>query len=210
MREIPKISYSLQDLPSEYSENRWTLDPKRVVLLLHDYQKFFFKHLTTNLQEELVTNTNLVIDWAIKHNIPTVLSGQIGYGERLERGILRDLWGPGMTNEAKDTDFIDSLRKDPSNHEIIKQRYSAFAATNLESILRASRRDQLVICGVYGSVGITATAFDCVNKDIQSFLVADAIADFDAVHHTRTVRFLSQYSSDLVYSGDFSQVGEER
>lgn len=209
MREIPNISYSTFQLPLEACTRRWSIDSDRAVLLLHDFQEFFFKFLTISLRNEIIENTNLVIDWAIQHQVPIVFSGQAGYGNRLERGILRDLWGPGMSNEEKDRMLAEGIRIPPESHEILKQRYSAFAATNLESIMRADRRDQMIICGVYGSVGITATAFDCVNKDIQSFIIPDAMADFSAESHVRTVKFLSDYSSDLVYSNQF-RPGEEK
>lgn len=203
MRDIPNISYSMRQLPLETCPGRWVLDSDRAVLLLHDYQEFFFEFLTESLREEIIENTNLVVEWAIENRVPMIFSGQAGYGERLERGILRDLWGPGMPNETQDKKFVEGVRKTSDSHEILKQRYSAFAATNLESIMRSDRRDQIVICGVYGSVGITATAFDCVNKDIQSFIVPDAMADFSVESHARTVRFLSNYSSDLMYSNYF-------
>lgn len=205
VREIPKISYSLRQLPVKNCPKRWELNSDRAVLLLHDYQEFFFRFLSNDLRKEIIESTNLVIDWAIKHQVPTVLSGQAGYRERLERGILRDLWGLGMSNEANDTDFVKGLRTIPNFHKILKQRYSAFASTNLENIMRADRRDQMVICGVYGAVGITATAFDCVNKDIQSFIVPDAMVDFSAETHENTVNFLCDYTSDIVYSRYFLQ-----
>ena len=70
--------------------------------------------------------------------------------------------------------------------------------------MRLNRRDQLILCGVYGAIGITATAFDCVNKDIQSFLVPDAIVDFDFNTHINTINTLSKYTSDIICSNQFS------
>lgn len=205
MSDIPKVSYSLADIPRQHRSNRWHLDPGRAVLLLHDYQKYFFSFLGAELHTTIVDNTNAVVGWARSYGVPIVLSGQAGYGDRLERGIIRDLWGLGMTTDPENIGFVNNLRFSASDCQIVKYRYSAFAATALENIMRAASRDQLIICGVFASVGIAATAFDCVNKDIQSFLVPDAIADFDAESHVNTVRLLSEYTSDLAYTGYFTE-----
>lgn len=205
MTNVPQISYSISEIPIVRHQERWKLQRERAALLVHDYQNFFIGFLDPKLQTELIEATNLIIDKARYHNVPIVFSGQAGYGDRLERGIIRDLWGKGMSSLPAETAIDSRVHKSVDDFSIVKQRYSAFSSTNLESLLRAARRDQLIICGVYGSVGITATAYDCVNKDIQSFLVPDAIADFSAQQHQRTLELLSNYSSDLLYTTDLDR-----
>ena len=58
--------------------------------------------------------------------------------------------------------------------------------------MRGHGRDQLVICGVYAHVGILMTAHEGFSNDIQTFLVADAIADFSADFH----RMALEYAAD--------------
>ncbi|WP_370654774.1 isochorismatase family protein [Prescottella sp. R16] len=44
----------------------------------------------------------------------------------------------------------------------------------------ASRQDQLAVCGVFASQGVAATSFDALARDIQFFVVSDAVADYNA------------------------------
>lgn len=203
MTDIPEISYSITDIPIIGSQQRWELKPSQAALLVHDYQNYFLSFLSAPLRQELLNATNRLIKVARNYKMPIIFTGQAGYGERAERGIIRDLWGKGMAASGAQIDFDPQINRSSSDYSLIKQRYSAFASTNLDSILRATRCNQLVLCGLYGSVGIIATAYDCVNRDIESFLVPDAIADFTSEDHKHTVNLLSSYSSDLLYLREF-------
>jgi isochorismate hydrolase len=56
-------------------------------------------------------------------------------------------------------------------------------------MMRAQRRDQLIICGVYAHIGILVTAIEAFSNDIQPFLVADAIGDFSAEFHRMAINY---------------------
>lgn len=64
-----------------------------------------------------------------------------------------------------------------------KWRYSAFFRSGLLERMRAHGRDQLIICGVYAHVGVLMTAVDAFTHDLETFLAADAVADFSAADH---------------------------
>jgi isochorismate hydrolase len=46
-----------------------------------------------------------------------------------------------------------------------------------------------VLCGVYAHVGVLVSAVDAYTNDIQCFLIADAIGDFNSDSHWMAVRY---------------------
>jgi isochorismate hydrolase len=109
-----------------------------------------------------------------------------------QRGLLLDLWGPGMSADPHHRDIVAELAPGPDDIVLDKVRYSAFHRTGLADVLAASGRDQLIVCGVYAHVGCLVTAADAFARDIEAFLIADAVADFSARHHRLALDYASQ------------------
>lgn len=66
---------------------------------------------------------------------------------------------------------------------LTKWKYSAFVRTDLLERLREQGRDQLVVTGVYAHIGVLMTARYAWMRDVQAFVVADAVADFSEREH---------------------------
>lgn len=85
----------------------------------------------------------------------------------------------------------------PAGPDVVftKWRPSAFCRTGLLDLLRERGRDQLVICGVYAHVGILMTAHEGFSQDIQTFVVADAVADFSREYHRQALDYAASRCS---------------
>ncbi|WP_171116790.1 MULTISPECIES: isochorismatase family protein [Streptomyces] len=178
------------DLPANTA--RWTPDPRRAVLLVHDMQRYFLRPFPATVRTPLIANAALVRRAAADTGMPVAYTAQPGGMTPRQRGLLEDFWGPGMTPSAQDREVVDELAPGRSDHTFTKWRYSAFVNSRLLSWMRLQRRDQLVICGVYAHVGVLMTACEAFSHDIQPFLVADAVADFSADEHHMALRYAAR------------------
>jgi isochorismate hydrolase len=203
MSGIPDIQPYSMPTPSELPKNiaTWKIDPKRVVLLVHDMQQYFVKRIPhENPKAALIKNISLIKNRCEKLNIPVAFTAQNGGMTDSERGLLKYFWGSGMKVDREDRRIIEELTPSKKNWMFSKWRYSAFYKSDLLRQIRESQRDQLIICGVYAHIGVLCTAIDSFSHDIQTFLVPDAIADFSKTHHHMALNYAAQCCSVNVFS----------
>ncbi|MQA07476.1 MAG: isochorismatase family protein [Pseudonocardiaceae bacterium] len=191
MAGIPSIApYPMpraEDLPSNTAT--WVADPERAVLLVHDMQRYFLRPIPESLRDRLVWNVVLMRQRCDVLDIPVAYTAQPGSMTDEQRGLLTDFWGSGMRSDPTDREVVEPLAPTTDDWTLTKWRYSAFFRSSLLERMRERGRDQLVICGVYAHVGVLVTALEAFTNDIQTFLVADAIADFSPEYHRLAVEY---------------------
>ncbi|GGZ97891.1 isochorismatase family protein [Streptomyces echinoruber] len=195
MAGIPTIEPYAMPTPGELPRNvaDWTPDPRRAVLLVHDMQRYFLEPLPEHgPRGELVRNAALVRERCARLGVPVAYTAQPGGMTPEQRGLLADFWGPGMRVDPADREVVDELAPRAGDWLLTKWRYSAFFRTDLLARLRAAGRDQLVVCGVYAHVGVLITATEAFSHDLQTFVVADAVADFSAGDHRAALHYAAR------------------
>lgn len=181
-----------EDLPQNVAP--WRLDPSRAILLIHDMQQYFVDFFPAGAapREDLIRNTAAVKAAAVEHGMPVVYTAQPGSMSEDERGLLRDFWGSGMDRRPEHRRIVPPLEPGPDDVVVTKWRYSAFVRNDLDDIIRSRGRDQIVICGIYAHIGCLMTACDAFSRDIETFLVADAMADFTPEEHMMTLDYAAR------------------
>lgn len=177
------------DLPDNVAG--WTAEPDRAVLLVHDMQSYFVRPFPDQVRGPLVSTIATLLDRCRDREVPVAYTTQPGGMTDAQRGLLKDFWGPGMRADLLDREVVEPLAPRPGDLVLTKWRYSAFFSSGLLAGMRELGRDQLIVCGVYAHVGVLMTAVDAFTNDIETFLVADATADFSAEHH----RFALDYAA---------------
>lgn len=171
------------------SRAQWTLERDRAALLVHDMQGYFLRPYASDAEPlpGLISHIARLIAAARAAGAPVFYTAQHGDQDRRDRGLQADLWGTGMSRAPEHEDILSELAPAPGDFPLVKHRYSAFQRSNLESLMRARGRDQLIVCGVYAHIGCQLTAAEAFQRDIEPFFVADAVGDFSREKHMEAV-----------------------
>ena len=196
---LPKIApYSYREQKHQNRVN-WRVDPARAALLVHDMQRYFVRAFELERDGQplpdaqiniAIANIRRLLDAAHAANIPVYYTAQPPRQNPADRRLLTDFWGDGLQDD-ENAQILDELAPTEADTVLTKWRYSAFVRSPLEEQLKDLGRDQLIIGGIYAHIGCLTTALEAFMRDIQPFMVADALADFTEKEHRMACEYAS-------------------
>ena len=196
---LPKIApYSYREQEHQ-NRVKWRVDPARAALLVHDMQRYFVRAFELERDGQplpdaqiniAIANIRRLLDAAHAANIPVYYTAQPPLQNPADRRLLTDFWGDGLQDD-ENAQILDELAPTEADTVLTKWRYSAFVRSPLEEQLKDLGRDQLIIGGVYAHIGCLTTALEAFMRDIQPFMVADALADFTEKEHRMACEYAS-------------------
>lgn len=196
---LPKIApYSYREQEHQNRVN-WRVDPARAALLVHDMQRYFVRAFELERDGQplpdaqiniAIANIRRLLDAAHAANIPVYYTAQPPRQNPADRRLLTDFWGDGLQDD-ENAQILDEIAPTEADAVLTKWRYSAFVRSPLEEQLKDLGRDQLIIGGIYAHIGCLTTALEAFMRDIQPFMVADALADFTAEEHRMACEYAS-------------------
>ncbi|MCO7262386.1 isochorismatase family protein [Dickeya zeae] len=180
-----------------HSAADWCLESSRAALLIHDMQRYFLDFFSENVPpiSSVIENSAQLLMMARQLNMPVFYTAQPGDMTPAQRGLLQSIWGPGMQASDIHRQIIPPLAPTAGERVLTKWRYSAFFNSDFLARLRELHRDQLIICGVYAHVGCLCTAIDAYSHDIETFFIADAVADFSKEKHQVALNMAAEICS---------------
>lgn len=206
---IPQLNdYALptsEQLP--LNKINWSFDCQHAALLIHDMQNYFLNFWKTGspMIAHVVDNIIQIKEACRFHNIPVFYTAQPSKQSDIERGLLNDMWGPGLNLHSDQQQITQLLSPQSGDVVLEKWRYSAFQRSELELILKRQDKDQLIICGVYAHIGCMATALDAFMRDIKPFFIADALADFSLEKHLMALQHVASCCGQVMTTENLIQ-----
>ncbi|KAB8307396.1 isochorismatase [Erwinia endophytica] len=211
---IPSLKGYALPAGNELPENKvnWTFEPARGALLIHDMQNYFINFWGENcpMIAQVIRNIAALRDYCHQQAIPVYYTAQPNQQSDKDRALLNDMWGPGLNKHPEQQKIVAALAPQAQDEVLVKWRYSAFHRSPLEQHLKENGRDQLIICGVYAHIGCLTTAIDAFMRDIQPFMVADALADFSRDEHLMALKYTAGRAGKVVTTEELLPIPQSK
>jgi gluconolactonase len=99
------------------------------------------------------------------------------------KAMVRGTWGVAP---------VPGLEAQPGDHVVEKSRMSAWEGTRLETVLKALRRDVVIVTGAWTNMSIEHTARTGADKGYFMVVPEDACSTMNAEWHTASVNYAMQ------------------
>jgi nicotinamidase-related amidase len=171
---------------SPYNTHIMQLRRDKTALLVVDMQKFFLDPVSPTFAcggQAIIPNLKKVIQSFRHAGLPVIYTKHVHHPDHLDAGIM-DWWWEGMCIEGSpESEIHPDLAPKQNEKVILKHRYSAFFNTDLETVLRCLKVEDLVITGTMTNMCCESTARDAYYRDYRIFFLADGTGTISEEMH---------------------------
>jgi isochorismate hydrolase len=180
------------------------VDFEKAALIVLDMQEFFLNeksHAFIPSSPSIIPNIKNLVENFHNKKRPVIFTKHIN--TPANAGMMGDWWKDILTPKNEYSDLSKKL--EAKNSIIIeKTQYDAFYNTDLETVLRQKKIEQVVITGVMTHLCCETTARSAFTRSFQSFLVIDATATYNESFHRASTLNLAHGFSKLVLAEDLT------
>ena len=175
-----------------YSSSHFGKTMKRPAFFVIDMLNDCFGHAELDqVRAELCSSINQLTTFARANEFSVIWVRQ-EFESDLSDAFL-DMKRENIRMFIKDTPgsrILDELVRHDSDIEIVKNRYSMFYGTAMDSLLRDLDANPLILAGVNTHACIRTAAIDAYQRDFQVIIVRNCVASKDLEHHEITLDYL--------------------
>jgi nicotinamidase-related amidase len=162
------------------------LDASRSALLVIDMQKFFLDPVSPTF-----TCGGLAILPGLERLIrafrgagrPVLFTRHVHHPDDLDAGIMGWWWKGKCIEGSPESEIHPAIAPLPREKVVFKHRYSAFFDTDLETVLRCLKVEDIVIAGIMTNICCESTARDAYYRDHRVFFLADGTGSINEEMH---------------------------
>jgi ureidoacrylate peracid hydrolase len=173
-----------------FNTHQMTLNRNSSALLVVDMQRFFLDPQSPTFTvggPPIIPNIAALIKKFRDARRPVIYTCHVHQADGADAGIMK-WWWAGMCIEGTSESLVhDDIAPLPNEKIVYKHRYSAFYNTDLETILRGLKIEDLVITGIMSNMCCESTARDAYFRDYRVFFPADATGTVTEEMHLSTL-----------------------
>ncbi len=149
-----------------------------------------------------------LIDAARGAGVPVIYTRYACRADYSDAGIFINLLNSrlkdvaGLVADTGDVDIVAALAPGADDPVIDRNRPSAFHDSELDATLRDRGVDKLVVCGVTTACCVESTVRDATQRDFQTCVVSDAVAEFDDANHRAALNAMGRLFAHLTTVND--------
>jgi nicotinamidase-related amidase len=169
-----------------FNTHEMRLSRTKSALLVIDMQKFFLDPSSPTFTcggLAVLPNVKRLVHAFRDAALPVIFTRHVHHPDRLDAGIM-GWWWEGMCIEGSpESEVHDEIAPLPKEKVILKHRYSSFYNTDLETVLRCLKVEDIVISGIMTNMCCESTARDAYYRDYRVFFPADGTGSINEEMH---------------------------
>ena len=191
-----------------FNQHQMDVNKDKAALLVIDMQEFFLSPSSPSFTcggLAIIPNLKKLIGAFRAANRPVIYTRHVHHPQRLDAGIM-EWWWEGMCLEGSpESEIHDEIAPQSREKVILKHRYSAFYNTDLETILRCLKIEDLVITGIMTNMCCESTARDAYYRDYRVFFLADGTGSVNEEMHRASLLNLAFGFAYVTNAGNVMQ-----
>lgn len=169
-----------------FNTHKMQLQKERAALLVIDMQTFFLDPASPSFTcggLAILPNVAKLITSFRSANLPVIYTRHVHHPNLIDAGIMAGWWEGMCVEGTPESEVHPELAPMSGEKVILKHRYSAFYNTDLETVLRCMKIEDLVITGIMTNMCCESTARDAYFRDYRVFFLADGTGSITEEMH---------------------------
>jgi len=187
-----------------YNQHEMRLNIAASALVVVDMQRFFLNAASPTFTcggVAILPTVKRLLDTFRQCKRPVIYTQHVHHPNDLDSGIMGWWWEGKCLEGSPESEIHPSLAPMPNEKVVLKHRYSAFYNTDLETVLRCLKVEDVVISGIMTNMCCESTARDAYYRDYRVFFLADGTGSINEEMHLASLLNLA-FGFAYVTTGD--------
>ena len=187
-----------------YNQHEMRLNVAASALLVIDMQRFFLEADSPSFTcggLAILPTVRRLMDAFRRAGRPVIFSRHVHHPGDLDSGIMGWWWKGKCLEGSPESEVHPDVAPMPGEKVVFKHRYSAFYNTDLETVLRCLKVEDLVVSGIMTNMCCESTARDAYYRDYRVFVPADGTGTISEEMHLASLLNLA-FGVAFVTTGD--------